>query len=145
MARPHCIVCGKQVHLRHVKLEHGTLDICSGGDCSKKLIFESENGLPLLWASVSDMDEHEVMTPNEIKETHITAEDWIMACGDMSDLLWDDFFGDRFVELLKSGAECLEHLRIKKTVAKELPLLLGQIKDEDNKSYLDKRLKGEQP
>lgn len=42
------------------------------------------------------------------------------------------------------GAQTLERLKIKKTPKKELPTLMGTIKDKENQKY-EQRLKGEEP
>ena len=140
-----CIVCGKKVQLREVKMEHGSFHVCNGSECFKLVVFKAEGeALPILWASLDDMGEREVMTEKELEG--VTAEDWRQATMDMADVLWrDDYFSETFRSCLETGAVTLERLKIKKADPKDLPLLLGQIKDEDNKSYLDKRLKGEQP
>lgn len=138
-SRPHCIVCGKKIHLRHINLPHGTLHVCNSSKCFKKIMFAEGETLPIVWGGVDDMGEHEILTAEELKG--ITAEEWIVVSEAMSEFMWDDFFGGKFHETLEHGAKILEQLRIKNTPKKNLPLLLGHIKDTENQKYLEERIK----
>lgn len=136
--KPCCIVCGDTKRARPIKLAHGTIHICYN-TCIKKLVFASEESVPMLWAGKEDFREHELLTEEEMEL--LTPDDWITMEGAMSDFLWDDFFGDKFSDTLKHGAVTAEYLIIKNTPKERLPLLLGHIKDEENKKYLEERLK----
>jgi hypothetical protein len=142
--RPCCIACGKKIALQKIEMEHGSFHIClNKPECFKKIIFKVDNALPILWASPDDMGEREVMTEKELEG--VTAEDWSAAAMDMAEVLWrDDYFSTTFRACLEAGARTLERLKIQKADPKELPLLMGTIKDKDNMTYLLNRMKGTQ-
>ena len=140
--KPCCIVCGNTERAREVKLPFGTIHICYN-TCIKKLIFASEESVPLLWAGKEDLHEHELMTEAETKP--LTPDDWISMADAMSDFLWDDFFGERYRETLAHGAVTAEYLKIKNTPKEQLPLMLEHVKDKENQEYLHERLAGNEP
>jgi hypothetical protein len=141
--KPCCIVCGDTKRARPIKLAHGTIHICYN-TCMKKLIFASEDSVPMLWAGREDFRDQELLTDEEMEL--LKPDDWIAMEGAMSDMLWnDDFFGDRFSAILKHGAVTAEYLIIKNTPKERLPLLLEHVKDAENKKYLHERLKGNEP
>jgi hypothetical protein len=145
--KPCCIVCGKKRGLKRVVLEHGMFHLCNRGHCITALLWESEKSLPLVWAGPNELLSHELITEEECSEMEqMSAEDYTFIRDKMADYLWEcygDMFGNMFNEVLEQGVRSNEALLIKHTPKKDLPLLIGHIKDKENQQYLEERIKNE--
>jgi hypothetical protein len=139
----HCIVCGKEIE-HPVKLPHGKLNLCSGSQCIRTVIWESEKSLPLVWVGVEDFKEHEMITDRtDLKElSALPAEEFGKLVDHMADYLWDDgMFGEMYNGLLEYGAQLNEYRKIDKMEKKLLPTLIGHVQFSENKKYLEERMK----
>jgi len=140
MTKIPCIICGTQCKTVH-KLPFGTIR-CHADLCFKSLIYSVEKSYPILWMGTCDLEDLGEYTKEELDKT--SPENMRIAADAATDALWNNqYFGDTFGDLITLAATSLERSKIYDTPLEELPLLMGQLKFEENETFLIKRIKGD--
>ena len=137
--KPVCIMCGKSEGAKEHKLPHGAITLCPKKECLDLLLAITEESVPLVWIGRQDLEEHEV-----IKEgTEINPSELSHVVNEMGGMLWNGLFGEIFENCVKRVGKILEQWRILNAPAEDLPLMIGELLHEENKSVLEKRMREE--
>jgi hypothetical protein len=125
-----------------VSLPNGKIHLCSRQQCTDELNLKVNNSFPILWVGKEDWDAHEF---TEHLDSLDDFQTHIKAARRVESYLWDaEFLGDLFHEALEAGHFTIEEMKVLEAEKKgNLPLLMGQLRHEDNIKYLEKKLKGE--
>ena len=144
MANNKCIICGRKPSYK-ITLPHGTIFVCHN-ECAELLTLKiNDNNSPVIWVGHSDLyeeDYKEILTKEEME--NLTSEDMIEIAHNTADAL-GDYFWEEYNDALGRAAEWWrenqEMKYIKNCPKEDLPLLINNIKYENNKKIFEERLK----
>lgn len=131
-----CVMCGKAVVKR---------DLIRGipvhrSKCSDMLVAEIQGYFTIAGFSKGELTDNELITQEE--SDAITPEQELHLAKDFGENFWnDDTAGDIYQDTLPMAVIELERMKIMNTAPKDLPKLLGTIKDPENVRVLSERIK----
>jgi hypothetical protein len=157
-----CIICGVKegeiknghvIYIQNHKLPHGKIYLCHYDSCQKMLTCLINNeASPMVWVSKDDLSDDyancyaNCLTEEEMEK--LTPEDIIEIADNATDLMYD---GNSlwYLETYRENLSCaVDEWRVQKELevvenlpAKELPLLIGNLKYQSSIDVLEKRLK----
>jgi len=146
-----CIICGKQSKPREsakYEFSHGTINVCYS--CRPTLMYELDGGnVPIGWLCSEDLynpDIREAVTKEEGE--NLTREDVILFANHMEEILAEDtdctgLYESLIEKALPYWRRDKEEELVNNTPPEKLPLLIGNLKFDENKELLEQRLKGE--
>lgn len=139
--------CG-ETNIFTYKLPHGSIHLCGSGQCRKLLTLQiNDFASPMVWVSKDDLyEETDIDTLSKEEAENLTPEDLIEITTDAADMMWNGSFGEEYREILDNSAkqwrENKEGELVQNTPEEELPLLIGNLKYDRSKEYLEQRLRG---
>ena len=134
--RHKCVICGKAVAKR---------DLIRGipvhrFKCSDMLVAEIQGYFSIAGFTKEDLCDNELITREEADA--ITLKQELRLAKEVGERFWaDDTMGNSYQECLPGCVVELERMRIEATAPKDLPKLLGTIKNKENETFLAERLK----
>jgi len=134
-----CTACGKW-KAREYKTGKLKVIICS--ECEKKLSWEINHCIPMIWVGPEDLSNRDLLIEDEANK--LTREDMAEITDSMADGYWNNDYngyGELLDEIYGQFQEGKEREMIEVLPKKDLPLHLNDILFKKNRELLETRLK----